>query len=468
MKRYFGLALAIVLIALLTVILSETTFVSVDRLIRPPRIEGQNSDIQLAFENSINDKYILRSPLSGEHKSSYIPVNLDKDKEEEVVVFYSLSGSSDVARMNIIDAVDGRWQSVADLDSAHKQIHKVDFADLDKDGKTEIIVGWSISDTELTNTLSVYKLKAEEGNLYADKIFESNYIEYILCDVNTDKKNDLILFEKSYEHNASVKAEYFDFKNESADSAGVFYIDPVITTVFSACYDKEKSSGNIRFYVDGYRVDNGMTTDIFYWNKDKKIFERPMFSEFVSLSSAASRNTSISCKDINNDNIVEIPFEEYIDGSDVINAKSATKQQSIIKWMRCTGNTLKPVNYEILNQSYKYSLKIKNDWYGNFTVINEIDKGTLTFYSAGNETDGIFRTEDTESVFPINEQTENEESSSALFSVIAIKESDSDSYDLSGIRYLKSDNGYNYFCRIYEAGRKSRITKDAIKKILIT
>ena len=61
-----------------------------------------------------------------------------------------------------------------------------------------------------------------------------------------------------------------------------------------------------------------------------------------------------------------------------------------------------------------------------------------------------------------------EDDPTALFTVAAFSENEGSFYDLSGYRYLKSDNGYNYYCRIYPEGKKSGITKDTIKKILIT
>ena len=476
MKRYLSLGLIIFLIVVLCIILSETTFVSVDGLMRPPKNEGQNSDIQAAFEASIEDKYILKSPLSGEYKSSFITVELDGDRDEEVVVFYSLSGTPDAARMNVIDRQGDSWRSIADFESAHKQIHKVDFADLDKDGKKEIIAGWSIFDTELSNTLNVYKLKNDGDRLIAEKIFENRYTEFIVCDVNTDGRSDILLFDKLYEGNKSLQALYFDFQGARPVLKGEFSVDPIIASVYSVSLDKDKTNGNVRFYLDGYRVDNGMTTELFYWNRAEKSFERPRYSNNVSLPTAATRSTALACADINDDGVIEIPFEEHIPGSELVSAaKSAPKKQSIIRWMKYNSYGFSSVYYEILNSPYNYSLKIKNEWYGNFTVKNYSEKGVLTFFSTGDFNEFPIRSfslgEDAEK--DLNTATDGgkpyyEDDPTALFTVAAFAENEGSLYDLSGYRYLKSDNGYNYYCRIYPEGKKRGITKDTVKKILIT
>jgi len=472
LKKYLGAVITVIIIAVLAFILSNTAFESVDMLMRPPKNEGQNSEIQAAFEASINDKYILRSPLSGEHKSSFIFVDFDSDKKDEVVVFYSLSGTPDVVRMNVLCNNNGVWQSIADLESAHKQIHKIDFADIDKDGTREIIVGWSISDTELSNTLNVYKFNSDNGTQYAEKIFENNYTEFTVCDVNSDFKTDILLFDKYHTENVSIKATYFDFIGDKAYAAGDFLIDTTISSVYEVSSDKDKSNGNTRFYVDGYRFDSGMTTELFYWDNEEKRFSRPMYSESKSISAVATRSTVITCQDINDDGIIEIPFEEYIDESEVVvPEKSLQKQQNIIKWMKYGSYGFTPVYYEIFNTKNNYSLKIKNDWYGNFTVKSEPGKGLMSFYridgtdNAFSDFDDSQRQDDDLFDFSFDDGSKDD---NALFSILCVAENDVNFRDLSGYKYLKNGNGFSYYCYIYKEGKRSGITKDSLKKILVT
>lgn len=472
MKKYIGAVTIVLIITALAFALSNVDFESVDMLLRPPKNEGQNSEIQSAFESSINDKYILRSPLSGEYKSSFILVDFNGDKNDEVVVFYSLSGAPDVARMNILCYINGAWRSIVDLESAHKQIHKVDFADVDKDNMKEIIVGWSISDTDLLNTLDVYRINSDDGNLTVEKVFESNYVDFAVCDVNSDFKSDILLFNKYHTENTSIKASYYDFSEAEAIESGSYDIDATISSVYSVCSDKDKSNGNTRIYVDGYRFDSGMTTEMFYWNKKDKKFDRPVGPDSKSIPSVATRNMIITCRDVNGDGVVEIPFEEYITESEVVQKnKSVLKQQSIIRWMKHSDNSFSCVYYEIFNPQNKYSLKIRNEWYGNFTVKSNPDEGLLTFYrvegsdNSFDDFDGRQRNDDDFFDFAFED---NEKDDNALFSVLCVAENTDSIYDLSGYKLLKTNNGFNYYCYIYKEGKKSGITRDSLKKILVT
>lgn len=475
LKKHIVAIATVIIITALALLLTSTKFDSVDTLLRPPKNIGQNFEIQSAFEASVNDKYILRSPLSGEYKSSFILVDFDNDKDDEVIVFYSLSGTPDVARLNILDSIDGKWKSVADFESGHSQVHKVDFSDIDKDGTREIIVGWSISDTELNNTINVYKLKSESGNIYAEKIFENSYVEFAVCDVNSDLKSDILLFDKFHSETVSLRATYFDFGNNGSKKSGEFLIDPIISSVHTISSDTDKNNGNTRFYIDGYRLDNSMTTDMFYWNNKEKTFNRYNEGNAPLLSSLATRSTVITCKDVDNDGIIEIPFEEFINKSEVVStAKSLEKQQNIIKWVKCSNSDLSVVHYEIFNQN-NYSLKIKKDWVGNFTVINEPEKGLLTFYSAeeysGNDSSIQEETNDgydEKFEFGFDTAINNRDNSNALFTILSTAENESSIYDLSGYKFLKNDDGYNYFYHIYKEGKKWDITKESLKKILVT
>ncbi len=471
MKKYISMIVTAIIIAALAVILLSTEFDSVYTLLRPPKNKGQNSEIQSAFESSLNDKYILRSPLSGEYKSSFILVDFDNDKDDEVVVFYSLSGTPDVVRMNILDNIDGEWKSIADFESAHKQVHKVAFSDIDKDGAKEIIVGWSLSDIELNNTINVYRICSDESGSFAEKIFENNYSEFTVCDVNSDFKSDILLFDKFHADTTSIRVTYFDFDDSGYRASGEFFIDPVISSVNAISYDKDKSNGNTRFYVDGYRVDNGMTTDFFYWDNKSRCFKYPDFNNPESVSTAATRSTSIICSDVNDDAVIEIPFEEYISESVVVSsAKALEKQQSIIKWMKCTDYGLSPVYYEIFIQN-NCSLKIKNEWFGKFTVKNEPENGKLTFYALDDYSafgpDDKQKKED--DIFDFRFGNEEEKDGDlALFSILAVAENETDFSDLTGYKFLKSDDSFNYYCYIYKEGKERDISKDSLKKVLVT
>lgn len=474
MKKYIGSLFVILITIGLIYILTGTSFEPVDRLMRPPKSEGRNSDIQTAFEASVTEKYILRSPLSGEHKSSFIFVDFNGDKSEEVVVFYSLSDVPDTVRMNILNKTGENWKSVADIESAHKQVHRVDFSDMDNDGIKEIITGWSIFDTELSNTLNIYKVIYNSNILNLKKIFESTYNEYILADMDSDGHSDMLILDNHRHNNKSdIKAAWYKFNGDKSILTGEIIVDPLISSVYSVCSDTDKETGYTRIYVDGYRNDSGMTTDLFYWDCKNNTFVRPFYSSSTSLASAATRGIALACRDVNNDSLIEIPFEEFIPESRIVTtSRTAAPQQNIVRWMTYSINGFNDVYFEIYNPHGDYSLKIKNDWYKKFSVINDTDKGEMTLFLLNPHDFSAFDNYNDKDYgkpeFEFDILNDDSVKNPALFSILVIAENESNFHNLTGYKYIKSNNGYEYYCRIFAAGKKAGITKDSIKKILYT
>ena len=69
MKKYgIGLILLSVL-ALIGCVVITTVFEPFDTLIKPPKVDGENLSIQLAFEEKVGTDYILKQPISGNRRS---------------------------------------------------------------------------------------------------------------------------------------------------------------------------------------------------------------------------------------------------------------------------------------------------------------------------------------------------------------------------------------------------------------
>ena len=158
MKKYAVGFVLVFLIALLGFFVFTTTFQPVDSLMRPPKVEGENLSIQLAFEEKIGTDYVLKRPLRGNYRNAYTFIDLTGDKNNEVIVFYSKSDSLGIVRMNVLRNIEGKWKSIADFQSVHNDILEVEFADLNGDGNKEIIVGWSVFQDSYSKLMIIYEV----------------------------------------------------------------------------------------------------------------------------------------------------------------------------------------------------------------------------------------------------------------------------------------------------------------------
>ena len=89
MKKLISICL--VLIICLSFSACDFSINTVDTLMRPPKLSGESSLLQKAFEESVSDinGVIMKTPVSGQYRSSYLYFDLEKDGEQEAIVFYS-------------------------------------------------------------------------------------------------------------------------------------------------------------------------------------------------------------------------------------------------------------------------------------------------------------------------------------------------------------------------------------------
>lgn len=475
MKKAAGITLLFILVVFLGFFVSKITYEPIDTLIKPPQIEGENADIQLAFENSVGKNYILKTPLEGDHRSSFIRIDIDHDESDEVIVLYSLSESVDVVRMHILDKLNDKWNTVVDLESAYDGIQQISFADINNDNTSEIIVCWRSFTNEISKTLDVYKMLNINGEKTLECIFTKKYNEFLLCDINKDNKTDLLIFEK-INNNASseIKGIFYNFTDNTAGIRGEFTLDPAIAAIGAVSFDNGINNNQTRIYVDGYKTDTGLTTELVCWDDHEGGFVKQTDNNYSPISSVTSRSVNICCKDINKDKLIEIPIEGTLPLSKVITENDYEgAAQSIVKWMQYDGYDLIFNQYEILNTEYGYSIRLDAEMFNSFTVLNNITNGTLTFYQLiednnpdndkrpkkKDEQEKNIRYPDNQREYVVGER---------LFSIIAVNDQDYGLYEFSGYRFLTSDNGYSYYCRIYDAAKDLKISKETIKSIIIT
>ena len=108
MKRAFCVLLLFVLLSL-TFCGCSPTIANIDDLMRPPKLSGENSGIQEAFELATAGKTIqMKTPTTGSHRSSYVLYDIDGDGEEEVITFYSDATDETAVYMHVLNFSDRR------------------------------------------------------------------------------------------------------------------------------------------------------------------------------------------------------------------------------------------------------------------------------------------------------------------------------------------------------------------------
>lgn len=449
MKKYAFSFLIILIVSMLAVVLFSNSFESVDSLMKPPKLEGENLKIQLAFESTVGTNYILKSPIKGKYRSAYTFVDLSGDKDNEAIVFYSKADEIGVVRMNVLDEVDGEWVSIADFESVHNEIQQVEFADINGDKVKEIIAGWATYQSDISKSMSIYEFNEDaDGKVSIALLYNDTYSEFSIIDIDFNGVYDILNLKLSAANGTATEyvASFLKYGKDGVFEKGFVPLDLSISSVKSVTSDKAYDYR--RIFIDGYKVDSGMATDCFYWSNETNEFRRYLYAE-QSISNLTSRSTNVYCTDINDDTVLEIPIEEALPASTVLTAeKSVVTEQSLIKWTHIGDKYLKPVSYHLINSNCGYSFEFDENWRDKVTVENNVTKNILTFYAL-KKYNGVYL------------------KGKELFSLLTFFEIPLDRDATYNYKYLGSSKGRYYYYRIYDEGEKIGITRSIIKNNLI-
>ncbi len=456
MKKYAVSVIIVSLIALLGFGFIGTYFQSVDSLMRPPKVEGENLLIQLAFEDFVGKNYLLKQPISGNYRSAYTFIDLTGDKDDEVIVFYSKSDDLGIVRMNVLDKSNDQWSSIADFESVHNDIQEIGFADLNGDGTKEIIVGWTVLGESHSKVITVYKIGVSEEDIIIEPVYADRYSMFRIDDIDDDGRSDIL----SLKHiTAGNTAEYnvtlLSYSDSGIEETGNFLLDSSISSVASINSDFYTEENIKRIFIDGHKIGGGMITDCIFWNNADRNFERYYVSE-VSVGALSSRTSSVVCRDINSDGLIEVPTEEFLPNISYDNAtspdmlRSSNLGQSLINWVSVKNHKSEIVDKHIIMSQYGYNFRFDEEWSGRVSVVNDPQKGILTFWAYEMQDEIPVRTE-------------------KLFSIMTITELGFEtigeiSFSFSMVKQLKDKV---YFSRIYDAGIEEGITKKVIKQRII-
>lgn len=446
MKKYAIGLIFLSILALIGCVGVTTAFEPLENLMKPPRVEGENLSIRLAFEENIGKNYLLKQPISGNYRSAYTFIDLTGDGENEVVVFYSMSNELGIVRMNVLDTVDGVWKSVADLQSVYNDIQEVAFSDLNGDGSKEIIVGWITLPDSYSKLLTVYEIKVDT-DVYIEAIYSDNYTKFKVDDINSDGKGDILAISQTFVDNSSeYMANLLIYNNGDIVKKGNLGIDKSFSSLASVNVDTAKTDDTRRIYIDGYNADGLLSTDCICWNEESENFERSYIDD-ISVGTLSLRMSNVLCKDINSDGKIEIPTEEYFAYYD-----SDENQRGInfINWVNISDDKAELVDTRLIFSQYGFSFSLNGELFSKVIAENNSEKGVITFYS-------------------VKEDAERYIKDKRLFSITV--KSDLDLESISELSFQNSEVSYIkgkfYFCRLYDSADSLGITKkEVINRII--
>lgn len=286
--RYIALVIALSFV----LTLSGCLAVSVDDLFSLPQLSEEYLQLQELIDAEIAAGSEYSSPTSGNYRQSVQLYDIDGDGENEALAFFSTSDQ--VLRICIYCKTYDEYRLVSTIEGEGTSIGRIEYADLDGDGDTELIITWQVSgDLRLLRTYSF-----DGWNAAVLLTTDSSY--FTTFDIDGDSILELlnIRFDVSgggHLDMCSLSAEGEIETSTSRLSTGLTSIDAVRTGYLS---------DNVpALFVEG-AYDNGILTDIFTVNAGVL---GNITMNVTTQASSTYRKYTVYCTDIDNDRTMEIP-----------------------------------------------------------------------------------------------------------------------------------------------------------------
>ncbi|MBR5246623.1 MAG: hypothetical protein IKV25_04545 [Clostridia bacterium] len=366
---------------------------SFESLLRPPRLSGDNSLLQHAFEKTVSnsDGIIMKNPLAGEHTSTYLFFDINNDGQEEAFVFYSDLSEDNLACVSIFKKVKNNWSFVSKIKSRSDEIYEVNFADINGDENYEILLSSKntddiqlVSNSDFTSfgnkLLSVYSFGDASTTLLKTEIYSSLNI----CDLNNDNADDLFLLNINLSDlEKKTTGRILSFREDYSVQQDISVLLTGMLDVYNMVTDTYVSNDVIhtRLYIDGAISERGVITEVLDVSHDDFQVTLPLYENNQSSQPTTLRDAKSISRDFDGDNIIEIPtFEIFPYAENILKGSSDRNSFNITVWNELDGKNILTDKKCVQNSSYKYFLIIDDAWLNEISFIYDSNNQTMTFY----------------------------------------------------------------------------------------
>ncbi len=376
-KAKICLLIIIILSLCITSGCSLPIFGSAESMMHPPKATGDKGEIQNAIEEKSGTDYVLKYPNSGENRSSITMYDLNNDESEEAVALLTLNPDTDEAETHIyiIDKIDDEWTVVGDFKNHNNDVDRVEFGDINGDGMTDIMVGWSTYNIN-QNQLYCYLFGKDIKEINTKEIYTNMYVGKF----TEENKSSIMTVTLAGTDTASV-GKLLTISDKNVITSYEVPMDSEITkfTSVQAGILNKNTSG---LYVDGLNTSNTYNTQVLYFDQSNRELVNPLYSGAYKGILSTSRETADTCSDYDNDGIIEIPVSKrlpYPKNKD----KNTYAYQTDWSTFNISDGTLTKKQSVIINNNYSYLINIPQEWIDNgYTAYYNGDSSVLTFCRA--------------------------------------------------------------------------------------
>ncbi len=366
---------------------------AVDILMRPPKLSGENRLLQQTFEATVGDgeSVLMKTPVSGENRSSYLLVDLDNDSTLEALVLYSNPVKDELVYVSVFKFLNNEWLFVSKIEGRSEEIYAIDFSDINGDGSLEVLISWS-----LTNSNSYISMPSLVGNgdrlltIYAyngtsTKLLKNEtYTKLLIEDINNDNADELFIINISLSNQVKVSfGRIISFSNDYSVNQDIKFNLTGMLDVQNIVCDSYLINGEAhsRVYVDALISESGIITEVIDVQHNDFSVELPFYESNVSAQPQTLRDVRIYSQDFDNDGVVEVPTIEKLNCGVKVSSSSENASLNLTVWHEIFENQLTVDTKCLWNGMYGYMIVYPAEWVEMYATIYKEESATVTFYS---------------------------------------------------------------------------------------
>lgn len=383
----------IVVLLCLSLVIGLYNISSIESLMRPPKLSGESRLLQQAFEETVNksEGIVMKNPLSGDYKSSYLFFDLDNDDIEEAFVFYSDLSEDNLACVSIFKKIDNEWNFVSKIKGRNENFYEVNFADINGDSIYEILLSCKNSEElESVNSksfgtlgdliLSVYRFDNASTTLLKTETYSNLHI----FDINKDNSDDFFFVNISLsDQEKKTTGRILSFNKDYSVAQEKTVLLTGILEVYNIATDtiEDAKTDYTRIFIDGAISERGLITEVLCVAHNDFSLTLPLYEQNQSVNPVSLRDSKVLSMDFDDDGKIEIPTLEIFPSAEhILKGLDERAPLNLTVWNELDG--LKLVNDKkcILNSSYGYLLVVDESWINSITAVYNSNNLTLTFY----------------------------------------------------------------------------------------
>lgn len=305
MKKSKRLIVLLVLLVV-SILLCGCEFRSnVEDLFALPKMPEEFTGLNQLLDEMRAQGYEYAAPTAGENLQSVQMVDIDGDRELEVVAFFRHADDEKPMKIFVYKLVGDSYEQLCSVESSGSSIDRVAYEDLNGDSKLELVVGWKV--TTDVQTLAVYNIGRE-----ALSLMSGTYNRYAIEDINEDGLPELFVLRG--DSNGTPTMEVYMWQtNILAVAQHCSLSSSMVELSRGNIVTGTTAERNSAVFVTGVTEKNMAVTDVLTWERDLLgggSVVNVAVDESTGHSSLVQPYRQLRPLDINNDGITEIPAPE--------------------------------------------------------------------------------------------------------------------------------------------------------------